>query len=129
MDTLDNQTALEFGDGTQNSKNHAARGRRRVDLFSETHKSDSQRVESFECAEQMRDAPGEAVELPNYNDIEAPLMCVYHEPVKLRTPILRAGYPDVDVTRSPSSYGADSIRRNRGSAFPGFYGRCGDNLF
>jgi hypothetical protein len=96
-DTLGYQAALEFGDGTQHSKNHAARGRRRVDLLSETHKSYSQRVESFERTEQMRDAPGETVELPNHDDIEAPLMRVYHEPVKLRTPILRARYADVDV--------------------------------
>jgi hypothetical protein len=45
---LSYQAALEFGDGPQNGKNHAARGRRRVNLLSETHKSNSQRVERFE---------------------------------------------------------------------------------
>jgi hypothetical protein len=45
----------------------------------------------------MRHGPGEAIKLPNADDVEAPLVSIGHQPVKLRHGVFRTGDASVDV--------------------------------
>src|SRR5882724_9901952 len=45
----------------------------------------------------MRDRPRHPIEFPNGHDVEAPAVRIGHQAIELRTPLLRAGDPDVDV--------------------------------
>ena len=81
-DSLGDQAALQFGHGTEDRKDHLARGRAGVHLLRQGNEVNPEGLEGFEGAELVRNRPGEAVELPNNDRIESPAVRISHKPVQ-----------------------------------------------
>lgn len=70
-DALSNQAALQLGHGTQDSENHPARRRFCVERFRQAQKLDSENAVRIKRPQEMADAPGETVKLPDGYRVKA----------------------------------------------------------
>jgi hypothetical protein len=89
------QLTFEFGNGRDHREREAACGSARVDRVAGGEEVDTPRSEVVERTNEVADAPSEAVELPDRDDISAASVDLLHQRVELRAPFLRAGDPDV----------------------------------
>ena len=94
---LDYQAALKLRNCAKNRENHLASRRASVKRLAQANKCYSESAESFQRAEQMRNGPREAIELPDGNNVESAPVRIRHQGVKMWPLRFRPGNPDVHV--------------------------------
>jgi hypothetical protein len=94
---LHHETAFQFSHGAQDREDHFPGRRGSVYAFGEAHELDAQRLEVLERAQQVRDRPSEAVELPDHDHVELAAMGIGYQAIELGAPIFGSRDPHIDV--------------------------------
>ena len=90
LNSLGDQAAFQFSDGTQDRKDQFAVRCAGINRFRERNEGEIEGLEGFERTQEVRGRPGKAVELPADNSFEIPesALGVGHEPVEFRAVFL-----------------------------------------
>ena len=83
--SLDDEVALQFGDGSDDDHNSSAQGTTSVDLFAEADELDVEPVEFVQHFEEVPHGPGDAIGSPDQDDIEPSAAGIAHHGVESRT--------------------------------------------
>lgn len=89
-DTLDDQVALELGDGTDDDHDRSAEWTAGVNVLSEADELDAEMVQLVEYFEIVTDRTGDAIAGPDHDDIELAAAGVGQQLIESWTPGLRA---------------------------------------
>jgi hypothetical protein len=71
LHSFHDQAAFKFCDSSENGKHTLSHGRAGIDLFGEAHEFDARGLESFQCAQQVRDGTSKPIEPPHDHGIKA----------------------------------------------------------
>ena len=90
---LDDEIALEFGDGTDDHDDRPAQRAAGVDLFPEADELDVQPVQLIQDFEEVLDRPGDPIGGPDQDHIEPAAACIPHHVIQTGAARLRAADP------------------------------------
>ena len=82
---LDDQVALELGDGPDDDHDSSAERSAGVDLFAEADELDVEPVQLIEHLQEVLDRPGDTIRSPYQDDVEASPAGIPHQGIESRT--------------------------------------------
>ena len=92
-DPLDDEVALELGDGADDDHHRAAQRAAGVEVLAEADELDLQVVELIEHLQEVADGPGDPVRGPDQHDLEAAAASITKELIETRPTRLGSGDP------------------------------------